>query len=585
MPNELDGQRAELLDREQQGDGGVELRHLLDRAQQHQGSGAGAAELLVERQAEQVVLAEQLDHVPGELGGLVDLLGARRDPLARQLADRLQDELALGCDRHAAHATAETPRAHRRRVSASAGQASAVQTEDRRPRQPEPDARPGRLGDHADDDAGDRVHPGQGHRPDAHDPAAQGRLGADLDQGVGQGDEPDREEARHGEPDEHEPELRRGGGRHDRGARRGGEGAHPAASRGRSGAGGEQRPADRADPEDRHQRAVDSAAAVERVGHEQRQRDAEVEQHAAGSRQQDAGPDRRRPPDVGQAGPHRPGPRDVGRDPAAPVGQQQHQERRHERGRVDGEAGRRADRRQEDAAGRRAEHPGDVDDHLVQPDGAGRPLLADELEHVDLSCRPVDGQDAAAGERRREQHPDLDRAGAGEHGQEDAEDDRQALGDDQQPAPVAAVDERTGERAEHEHRAERGRGEQAEVDAAAGQLEQEPAHGDALGHRPRGREHLAQEPPAVGGDLQRRRDLAEAGPGRRRRRGRLDVAELAHPPPGVVATSVRARTSQAARQSASSACSAGLWETPVSLRTNSIAAGRWRASTPASWPA
>ena len=50
-------------------------------------------------------------------------------------------------------------------------------------------------------------------------------------------------------------------------------------------------------------------------------------------------------------------------------------------------------------------------------------------------------------------------------------------------------------------------------------------------------------------------------------------------------TSARASTAQAARQSSSDALSAGLCEMPVGLRTNSIAAGRWRASTPASWPA
>ena len=50
-------------------------------------------------------------------------------------------------------------------------------------------------------------------------------------------------------------------------------------------------------------------------------------------------------------------------------------------------------------------------------------------------------------------------------------------------------------------------------------------------------------------------------------------------------TSARASTAQAARQSSSDALSAGLCEMPVGLRTNSIAAGRCRASTPASCPA
>ena len=53
-----------------------------------------AAVLLVEEEPEEVVLAEELDHVPRELGRLVDLGGARRDALARQRADEVAD-LAL----------------------------------------------------------------------------------------------------------------------------------------------------------------------------------------------------------------------------------------------------------------------------------------------------------------------------------------------------------------------------------------------------------------------------------------------------------------------------------------------------------
>src|SRR5215470_6744712 len=43
-----------------------------------------------------------------------------------------------------------------------------------------------------------------------------------------------------------------------------------------------------------------------------------------------------------------------------------------------------------------------------------------------------------------------------------------------------------------------------------------------------------------------------------------------------------ARAATPARQSALSACSAGEWDTPDGLRTNSIAAGTRAASTPAS---
>ncbi len=43
------------------------------------------------------MLAEELDDVPRELVRLVDLRGARRDPLARERADELADlELLVG---------------------------------------------------------------------------------------------------------------------------------------------------------------------------------------------------------------------------------------------------------------------------------------------------------------------------------------------------------------------------------------------------------------------------------------------------------------------------------------------------------
>jgi hypothetical protein len=52
---ELDRQRAELLDHQDQGARGAGLRHLLDGDVEHQRPGPGAAVLGFERQAEQVV--------------------------------------------------------------------------------------------------------------------------------------------------------------------------------------------------------------------------------------------------------------------------------------------------------------------------------------------------------------------------------------------------------------------------------------------------------------------------------------------------------------------------------------------------
>ncbi len=94
---QLDRQRAELLHHQDQRARGVDLGDLLDRHVQHQRARAGAAVLGRERQAEDVLLGQQLAHVPRVLGLLVDLGRARRDPLARDLADRLAEiQVLLG---------------------------------------------------------------------------------------------------------------------------------------------------------------------------------------------------------------------------------------------------------------------------------------------------------------------------------------------------------------------------------------------------------------------------------------------------------------------------------------------------------
>ena len=70
---ELEPERAELLHGEDQPARRADLRHLLDRDEREQRAGAGAAPLLVEEQAEDALLAEELDDVPRELVRLVDL--------------------------------------------------------------------------------------------------------------------------------------------------------------------------------------------------------------------------------------------------------------------------------------------------------------------------------------------------------------------------------------------------------------------------------------------------------------------------------------------------------------------------------
>ena len=91
---ELEPERAELLHREDQPARRADLRDLLDRDEREQRPGAEPSVLLGEEEPEDVVLAEQLDDVPRELVRLVDLGGARRDPLARELPHEVA-QLAL----------------------------------------------------------------------------------------------------------------------------------------------------------------------------------------------------------------------------------------------------------------------------------------------------------------------------------------------------------------------------------------------------------------------------------------------------------------------------------------------------------
>jgi hypothetical protein len=101
---ELDPERAELLHGEDQAARRADLRDLLDRNEGHQRARAGAAVLVVEHDAEDLVLAEELDDVPRELGALVDLGRPRRDALAREVADQIADLPLLVAQRLVGHA-------------------------------------------------------------------------------------------------------------------------------------------------------------------------------------------------------------------------------------------------------------------------------------------------------------------------------------------------------------------------------------------------------------------------------------------------------------------------------------------------
>src|SRR5207302_1102378 len=94
-------------------------------------SAAGEATVLRwEGQREQVLLAEELDDVPGELAAGVDVRGARRDLVAGEIAHRLADHrlLVVEADIHgramlpvAARATGRAVSWMKRAVVSSAG--------------------------------------------------------------------------------------------------------------------------------------------------------------------------------------------------------------------------------------------------------------------------------------------------------------------------------------------------------------------------------------------------------------------------------------------------------------------------------
>src|SRR6266566_9745684 len=111
---ELEAERAELLHREDERRGRADLRHLFDRDQREKGAGAEPAVLLGEEEAEDVVLAEQLDDVPRELVGGVDLGSPRRDSLASELPDEVAQLPLLVAQDVPGHGAESTGRARSR---------------------------------------------------------------------------------------------------------------------------------------------------------------------------------------------------------------------------------------------------------------------------------------------------------------------------------------------------------------------------------------------------------------------------------------------------------------------------------------
>ena len=96
-PGEKQGFRAQVVDHQDQARGRARAGDLLDRDAHGEQVRFQAAVLRRERQRQNVLARKELPDVLRELAGPVDLRCPRRDPLVRQLAQRVpQEDLLLG---------------------------------------------------------------------------------------------------------------------------------------------------------------------------------------------------------------------------------------------------------------------------------------------------------------------------------------------------------------------------------------------------------------------------------------------------------------------------------------------------------
>src|SRR5439155_900993 len=97
----------------------ADLRDLLDRDEAEQRARAEPPVLLLEEDAEELVLAEELDDVPRKLRRPVDLRRAGRDPLARERAHEVADLALLVGEQVGRHSRSLGSRGCRRNADSS----------------------------------------------------------------------------------------------------------------------------------------------------------------------------------------------------------------------------------------------------------------------------------------------------------------------------------------------------------------------------------------------------------------------------------------------------------------------------------
>ena len=148
--------------------------------------------------------------------------------------------------------------------------------------------------------------------------------------------------------------------------------------------------------------------------------------------------------------------------------------------RVEEEQRRDADGGDEDAGDRRADDARAVEDRAVERNGISDVVTTDHLDHERLAKRHVEGVHDAEQEGQHEHLPDLHGVRQHEQPEHQGEHGCAYLRPDQRGSLVDRVCEHAGEQAQHEHRRELGRRDNAQGQRIAGQLQHQPRLGHAL---------------------------------------------------------------------------------------------------------
>jgi hypothetical protein len=164
-----------------------------------------------------------------------------------------------------------------------------------------------------------------------------------------------------------------------------------------------------------------------------------------------------------------------------------------ERQRVAGKTQGEADGRGDQPAQRGAEDASQVHRHRVERHGVREIVRRHHLGYEGLPRWVVKHVDEAERQGQQVDDPQPDGAGRDQDGIGSREQPGQGLGEVEHPLLVHPVREHPADRAEQEHRQEPGRRRQAELGAAAGEVQHDERLGHGLHPRPGHRDQLPEE--------------------------------------------------------------------------------------------